>query len=277
MKLWAISDLHLANRSNREALAELPSFKDDGLILGGDVGESENHLRFALDILMPRFRTVFWVPGNHDLWTTAHDQPPRRGDAKYRRLVEICRSYGVHTPEDPFVHWPANDEVFVVALLFTLYDYTFHPPGIDNPVAWAADSGVICNDEVVLHPDPYESREEWCRARLAYSMARLREASQSGHRLVLVNHWPFREDLFKLKRIPRFSIWCGSRTTENWHTRFKTAVAVYGHVHIKGTHFRDNVRFEEVSLGYPRDWQREIGVASYLRQILPLPPSHYVA
>ena len=36
-------------------------------------------------------------------------------------------------------------------------------------------------------------------------------------------------------------------------------------------HFRDGVRFEEVSLGYPRDWNRDWGVAAYLRQILPLP------
>ena len=88
---------------------------------------------------------------------------------------------------------------------------------------------------------------------------------------MLVNHFPFRDDLFHLYRIPRFKIWCGTRATRDWHRRFPVAVAIYGHIHIKGTHFRDGVRFEEVSLGYPRDWRQERGVAAYLRQILPEP------
>jgi hypothetical protein len=29
------------------------------------------------------------------------------------------------------------------------------------------------------------------------------------------------------------------------------------------------VRFDEVSLGYPRDWRRDRGIAWYLRQVLP--------
>jgi hypothetical protein len=46
---------------------------------------------------------------------------------------------------------------------------------------------------------------------------------------------------------------------------------VYGHTHRRATDHLDGVRFEEVSLGYPRDWSQEAGIASYLRQILPAP------
>ena len=35
------------------------------------------------------------------------------------------------------------------------------------------------------------------------------------------------------------------------------------------TLWRDGVRCDEVSLGYPRDWRRARGVAAYLRQVLP--------
>ena len=48
MRLYAISDLHLANEINRRALEALPSYPDDWLILSGDIGETEDHLRFAL-------------------------------------------------------------------------------------------------------------------------------------------------------------------------------------------------------------------------------------
>ncbi len=100
MKLYAISDLHLANSVNRQALAALPQHPEDWLILGGDIGELEEHLHFALSILTRRFQRLLWVPGNHDLWTIPSDRSALRGVAKYQRLVTICRDYGVLTPED---------------------------------------------------------------------------------------------------------------------------------------------------------------------------------
>lgn len=276
MKLWAISDLHIANRSNREALTEMPAFPEDWLIVAGDVGETEGQLRFALAELGARFRQVLWVPGNHDLWSLNHDPSPHRGEAKYRRLVEVCRSFGVLTPEDPYPLWPGSTDDgqrYRIAPLFLLYDYSFRPEEIpdDEAVDWAAESGVLCGDEILLHPDPYPSRPAWCAARVRYTVERLVQASTDGAQLILVNHFPLRQDLVRLRRIPRFSIWCGTRHTEDWHRRFPVAAVVYGHLHIKGTHFREGVRFEEVSLGYPRDWVRERGAASYLRQILPAP------
>lgn len=276
MKLFALGDLHLANRSNREALVELPAQPEAWLILAGDVGETEAHLRFALETLVPRFKQLLWVPGNHDLWTLASDPSPLKGESKYLRLVEICRSFGVLTPEDPYPRWPGpapGGRRYRLAPLFLLYDYTFRPEEVSaqEAVSWASDSGVLCSDEILLHYHPHPSREAWCAARLALSERRLEAAAASGDELILINHWPLREDLVNLRRIPRFSIWCGSKATENWHTRFNAAVVVYGHLHIKNTHFRDGVRFEEVSLGYPRDWDRDRGVGFYLRQILPEP------
>ncbi|MCH9650987.1 MAG: metallophosphoesterase [Deltaproteobacteria bacterium] len=276
MKLFALGDLHLANRSNREALVELPAQPEDWLILAGDVGETEAHLRFALETLVPRFKQLLWVPGNHDLWTLATDPSPLKGEAKYLRLVEICRSFGVLTPEDPYPRWPGlgpSGRRYRLAPLFLLYDYTFRPDDVpaQEAVSWASESGVMCSDEILLHYHPHPSREAWCAARLTLSERRLEAAAASGDELILINHWPLREDLVHLRRIPRFSIWCGSKATEDWHTRFNAAVVVHGHLHIKNTHFRDGVRFEEVSLGYPRDWNRHRGVAFYLRQILPEP------
>ena len=68
---------------------------------------------------------------------------------------------------------------------------------------------------------------------------------------------------FRLPRIPRFSIWCGTRLTENWHLRYRAEVVIYGHLHIRGSYRRDGVRFEEVSLGYPREWRRRSEVPPF--------------
>jgi len=283
VNLYAISDLHLANAVNRRGLEELPAYPEDWLILAGDVGETVTHLHYALSILTQRFQQLLWVPGNHDLWTVHNEPGGLRGEAKYRRLVEICRNHGVLTPEDPYRRWPGpagvpgasagSSPCVLLAPLFLLYDYSFRPADVpaEDAVEWAAEAGVICSDEVVLHPDPYPSRQAWCAARLRYTRQRLQAASSQGCQFVLINHFPLREDLVKLYRIPRFSIWCGTKATEDWHRRFPVAAVVYGHLHIKGTHFRGGVRFEEVSLGYPRDWSQKRGIAFYMRQILPPP------
>lgn len=270
MKLYAISDLHLSIPINRQALAALPRHPEDWLILGGDIGELEEHLHFALSTLIRRFQRVLWVPGNHDLWTLPSDRSELRGEAKYKRLVSICRNYGVLTPEDAYVPWPGEGARCLLAPLFVLYDYSFRPDDIplDYSVEWAAEAGIVCADEVLLHPEPYSSRSAWCTARCLYTEMRLQEAAAQAP-LVLINHFPLRQDLAQLRWIPRFSIWCGTRYTEDWHTRFSASVVVYGHLHIRGTHFRDGVRFEEVSLGYSGDWHHARGIEPYLREILP--------
>jgi 3',5'-cyclic AMP phosphodiesterase CpdA len=273
MKLYAISDLHLHHAVNRDALAAMPPHPDDWLILGGDIAHSEAQLHFALSTLTARFQRLFWVPGNHDLWTSPKMPSHQRGAAHYQRLVSICRNYGVLTPEDPYVRWPGAGAPCLICPLFLLYDYSFRPPDIppQQAVQWAVESGVLCADEAFLHPQPYASKADWCASRCADTEKRLCDVSNAGP-LVLINHFPLREDLVRLRRIPRFSIWCGTRTTEDWHRRFPVAVVVSGHLHIRRTEYRDGVRFEEVSLGYPRDWQQDLGMTHYLREILPGPP-----
>ena len=269
MKLYALADLHLRYEVTRRALAELPEHPEDWLILAGDVGERDEHLRFALGLLTRRFARVVWVPGNHDLWSV---QGEPRGQAKYERLVEICRRHGVLTPEDPFATWPGDGPRRIVAPLFLLYDYTFRPESVppEEAIAWAAEENLLCSDEVLLQSDPFASKPAWCAERCRLSAGRLAAAAAEAS-LVIVNHFPLRYDLAVLPRIPRFSIWCGTRQTEDWHLRFRAQVVVYGHLHIRGTHYRDGVRFEEVSLGYPQNWNPQRSVESYLREILPGP------
>jgi 3',5'-cyclic AMP phosphodiesterase CpdA len=271
MKLYAIADLHLRYEVTRRALEALRPHPYDWLIVAGDVGETDGHLRFALALLARRFGRVLWVPGNHDLWTIPSLQDDRRGEAKYLRHVEICREYGVLTPEDPYVMWPGEPRC-LLAPLFLLYDYTFRPDDVpvEQAIEWAAEDNLLCSDEVLLHPDPYPTKQDWCAARCAWTEPRLIEAAERAP-LILINHFPLRQDLAILPRIPRFSIWCGTRRTEDWHLRFRAEAVIYGHLHIRATHMRDGVRFEEVSLGYPQNYDPNRGIEPYLRQILPHP------
>ncbi|MBN1655906.1 MAG: metallophosphoesterase [Deltaproteobacteria bacterium] len=274
MKLLAISDLHIGHSANRRELDALPNSPDDWLIVAGDVGESRAHLQYTLDALCRRFRQLIWVPGNHELWKWRDDRD-LKGEAKYHVLVETCRSYGVITPEDPYVLWQGEGGTHLLAPLFLLYDYSFRPSDVplSAAVKWAADSGVVCVDEELLLPEPYASRSAWCDARCDLTEQRLESAIRANDcPSILINHFPLMQRLASLPLIPRFSIWCGTRRTEQWHRRFRARVVVSGHLHIRRTEWIDDVRFEEVSFGYPlRQWDERIGLRGYLRQILPEP------
>jgi len=269
VKLFAISDLHLSYRVNREAMADFPAHPEGWLILAGDTGEQTAHLALALDVLTTRYARIIWAPGNHDLWTSPHRPEETRGQARYEELVDLCRSRGVLTPEDPYVSWP-DDPGTIIAPLFLLYDYSFGPPelGREEALLWARQSGVLSADERRLDPAPFRSCVDWCHARYEMTEARL-AALPSNTRTVLVSHWPLRYDLARPPRIPRYSLWCGTMRTDDWHRRFRARAVVSGHLHFRTTLWRHGVRFDEVSLGYPRDWRQSRGIGWYLREILP--------
>jgi 3',5'-cyclic AMP phosphodiesterase CpdA len=264
MRVLALSDLHVGHPANRESVAAIPGDADAWLLLGGDLGERLDHLKWTLDALQPRFAKLVWIPGNHELWVT---DGGRRGEARYRDYVAVCRERGVLTPEDA---WPEIDTGLVLCPLFLLYDYSFAPDGLDaaGAVAWAAEAGIVAQDERFLHPDPYPSRAAWCAARVDAAEDRL-AALPPTSRTVLFNHWPLRRDLARLPLVPRYVPWCGTTRTEDWHVRFRAELVVTGHLHVRATDWRDGVRFEEVSLGYPRQWSPEKGAASYVRQVWP--------
>src|SRR5882757_228315 len=257
--LVAVSDLHVSYSENREIVQNLvPNSPGDWLIVCGDVAETVADVEWALSVLRNRFDTVIWVPGNHELWTHPRDEIQLRGVPRYRHLVETCQSLGVLTPEDEFPVWRGAGGPVRIAPLFLLYDYTFRAPGTDTKeasLAYAYETGVVCTDEHFLHPDPYPTREAWCRARVAEAQRRL-DAYDSDIPFVLVNHWPLVREPTAVLHYPEFAQWCGTELTADWHTRYRTAAVVYGHLHIPRSTVYAGVPFEEVSLGYPREWRR---------------------
>lgn len=251
-----------------QALLEIPAFPDDWLIVAGDVAESLERFCEGLVLLSERFAKVIWAPGNHDLWTVPG--PAGRGLLKYEAMVAIARDVGVITPEDPYLVWPGDGEPFVIAPTLLLYDYSFRPPEIPlaSVVAWAREERSVCGDEMLLDPAPFASISDWCHQRCRETERRLIELGPDVPKII-ANHYPLRRDLVYIPRVPRFSPWCGTVLTEDWHTRFNVRVAVSGHLHVRRTDWRDGTRFEEVSFGYPQQWDPQRGMAAYLRTIWP--------
>jgi len=240
----------------------------------GDVAEKAADIEWALRTLKARFAAVIWVPGNHELWTVSRDPVQLRGAARYGYLVRMCRRIGVITPEDPFPVWEGAGGPVTIVPLFVLYDYSFRPDGTSTKaesLALAYETGIVCSDEAVLHPDPYLSIDAWCHARIAVTEQRL-AALAAGVPTVLVNHFPLTREPTRVLKYPEFAQWCGTERTADWHLRFGAEAVVYGHLHIPGTTWQDGVRFEEVSLGYPEELDLNPERPRTLRQILPAAP-----
>ena len=207
-RLLALSDLHVAFPPNREIVAALrPDDDGDWLLLAGDVGELYPDIEWALQTLARKFATVVWTPGNHELWTRRKDPVSLRGEARYLALVELCRGLGILTPEDPYPVWDGPGGPATIAPVFLLYDYTFRPDGAltkEQGLKQAYEKGIVCRDEALLHPDPHNTIEEWCWARLEATERRL-AARDPALPVVFVTHYPLvREPTRVLRREPAF-------------------------------------------------------------------------
>jgi 3',5'-cyclic AMP phosphodiesterase CpdA len=271
--LYATSDLHVTHTGNAEIVDTIrPESPEDWLLVAGDVGERISAIVDTLATLRERFATVVWVPGNHELWTAPKDETGLRGRERYDHLVQRCRSLDILTPEDEYPVWPHGERPLTIAPLFLLYDYSWRTEQtehltIEEALAKAREAGVVCTDEFLLHSDPYPSRQDWCAQRLKLSEQRL-AAIPEEHRTILVSHWPLHRHPTGPLHWPEFALWCGTTRTEDWHLRYRAEIAVYGHLHIPRTTYADGVRFEEVSLGYPREWRKRERGPVPLRRLL---------
>ncbi len=271
MRLFAISDLHVSYPANRAIVRALPRREGDWLIVAGDVAARIADIAWALDELVARFARVIWVPGNHELWSPEGE--PSTG--RYGTLVELCRERDVLTPEDPFPVWRGESGPVLLVPLFVPYDHTLRPPHVppEMVLEWARRSGVNPVDVSAIDPSPHATVGDWCAERLRISEERivgaLARIADGPIPTVLINHFPLRADLIRLVRIFRFGPWCGTRSTERWARRFGAKVVVHGHLHMPATDWRGAVRYEEVSLGYPRERKADRSPISYLREILP--------
>jgi 3',5'-cyclic AMP phosphodiesterase CpdA len=274
--IFAVSDLHVDHPENRTVVDRLrPQSRSDWLIVCGDVADAPADVEWALRVFRERFERVIWVPGNHELLANGDDPPQLRGERRYHHLVELCRKLDVVTPEDSYPIWDGEGGPAQVAPLFLLYDYSFGrnvAATREEALQRAYDAGVVCVDEFLLHPDPYPSRQAWCHVRVDEAEKRL-TASDPALPMVLINHFPLVAEPTRVLRHPEFAQWCGTVRTADWHRRFRAAAVVYGHLHIPRTTWHDGVRFEEVSLGYPRERRYRRRRPFQLRRILPEPPS----
>jgi len=130
LRVFAISDIHIDFKENRLWVHNLSQndYKDDILILAGDVTDISPLLAEAFQELKSRFSEVLYVNGNHDLWVRRRNG--KSSLEKFHLLKTIARDCGVCME-------PAHFGSLSVVPLFGWYDYSFGQPSDDILRKWA--------------------------------------------------------------------------------------------------------------------------------------------
>ena len=94
IRVYALSDMHTDFVDNMQWVKGLPSqeYVNDVLIVAGDVSDHVDIFRETFTVLRAKFLRVFFVPGNHDLWTSPDCGCSMR---KYELIMKICQELGI--------------------------------------------------------------------------------------------------------------------------------------------------------------------------------------
>lgn len=129
MKVYAISDLHVDYAENMAFLKSLSrqDYRDDILILAGDVSDLYPQLIQTFQILKECFKEVFFVVGNHDLWTFRSKD--KDSFEKYKNIRKLAVENGVNIASKTI------NNIAIVPLM-AWYDYSFGQPVPGLKRAW---------------------------------------------------------------------------------------------------------------------------------------------
>jgi predicted phosphodiesterase len=235
MRVWATSDIHIDYPENRQWLEQLSDsdYRDDILILAGDISHQLEHIRYCFELVSQKFKRVFFVPGNHELWVR-HE---KAGDSieKFLRVLEIASEYQVDTQV-------RSVEGLTIVPLFSWYDFSFGEPSKKLLDAWMDFR--CCSWPEGLDP---------CEYFLSLNTARI---AQKKDKVLSFSHFLPRIDVMP-DRIPpekRFIYpVLGSAKLDTQLRLLAPQVHVYGHSHVNRDVVIDGVRYINSAYAYPSE------------------------
>lgn len=261
MQVYAISDVHADFRDNLAQLEQLSRhhYRGDALIVAGDVSHEPGVLRRTFHLFLERFRHVFFVPGNHELWTRGGGGADSL--EKFESLLRLCESMGVRT--GPEVIGSGGDRVCVVPLFSW---YTRPGEGSDSlyrerPAQQPTES-VWADDYLVKWPRAEDFRP--VQHFLNLNAARV-SAEYPAERISFSHFLPRQDVMLPAPGDPpyaamdparsrfNFSAVAGSTLIDQQVRQLGSRVHVYGHQHRNRRRLYDGVWYVSNCLGYPEE------------------------
>lgn len=269
-KVWVTSDIHIDYQGNFDQLLAFadPGHQHDALIIAGDATDRLDRLQALFQALVPKFDSVLFVPGNHELWVRRSDHEDSL--QKLNAILSLCVATGVKTTP---LSLGTENRVWLVPL-YSWYDDKDQP---DHSLFVEKDYAEDRTDEMwgdFFHarwPEPLGGEDGQT---LAAYFASLNVPALDRHydapvisfshflpRQDLIFHQPVEEAL-KLARkhdpLPEFNFSrvAGSSRIDDQVRQLGSRLHVYGHQHRNRLRTVQGVTYLSHCMGYPKERQR---------------------
>ena len=239
MRIFALSDIHVDYDANAEWVGNLSKYdyRDDLLILAGDVTHKLTLLAWCVGELSARFKHVLFVPGNHDLWVLGKEKEK----TSLQKFVDVRATVEASG---------ASMRSFrkggvLIAPLLGWYDYSFGEPTEELMQMWADYRA--CRWPSGVGP-----------AEVAAHCSEMTSQLDAGNatRVITFSHFLPRIDLvpFYVPRKHRIlDPVLGGTRIEMELRKLGSSLHVYGHSHINRSVHIDGVRYVNNAFGYPHE------------------------
>ena len=265
-RVWAISDIHTDMKPNRAWLHALSTadYRQDALILAGDVSDRLSTLSEALIHLQSLFAAVCYVPGNHELWVRRREASD--SVAKFWQIRRLCDALGVHT--QPFKLSAPSGKGVWIAPLFSWYmrpeegagSLFREKPGEDPTLSmwsdnyftsWPSMNEASTIADFFLQLNEPHLRRDYDAPVISFShfvprVELIYSTPQERQGAALTDPHP----RFNFSRV------AGCAGIEAQLRRLGSLIHVYGHQHRNRDRMIDGVRYISHCLGYPRERER---------------------
>lgn len=238
MRIFATSDLHTDFKENWLLLGQLSNFdyQKDALIVAGDICHTLELIKATLEMLQNKFKTVFYVPGNHELWV--------RGELnhsidKFFSIIDLCNEINVQTEATEL-------ESCVIVPLFSWYEKEF-----DVDKAFDSEKLEIWADFYFCKwPENIDSITKYF---LDLNMSRIKPYTK---KVISFSHFLPRRELLpgkewlKFKALPKVS---GSLALDTQIRKINSEIHIFGHTHINWDTTIEGIRYVQNALSYPKE------------------------
>ncbi|MCM2293001.1 metallophosphoesterase [Allorhizobium sp. BGMRC 0089] len=248
MRIFAGSDFHVDYQENLAWFEDVSrqDFKDDVLIVAGDVANSLDLFSRFMTMMSERFAKVLFVPGNHDLWCRHGGRRSRSGSSlaeesssfeQLETVLAICKGLGVSMS-------PYRAGRRLIVPLFGWYDYSFGEPNATLLQIWMdyrrCDWQGLSDAEVSAHLDSFNHQPDLTGVSSVLSFS----------------HFLPRIDLMP-ERLPEkykflFPVF-GSQRLEAHIRSLGSSLHIYGHSHLNRRVVKHGVTYINNAFGYPSE------------------------
>ena len=236
MRVFACSDIHVDFEYNLRWVNSLSysDFKNDILILGGDVTDDILLFQKVLEDLRKRFLHLLYIPGNHDLWVR-NDTAMNSFD-KLRQIKICANNAGVRME-------PLHLAILSIVPLWGWYDYSFGQPSLETLDTWM-------DYRLCRWPKRYDAE------RITHYFVDMNESylEIENEFMISFSHFVPRIDLLPVYIPPskrKLYPVLGSSLLEKQIRKLQSNIHVYGHSHLNRQVFKDNTLYINNAFGYP--------------------------